>query len=137
MVIGAFLTAVGLVFLLFLGTRLFDQQGRGFDEFKSQVTIMDSHTAFGETRGEPLVTIIGTIQNRSPVSWTYPLIEITFRDADGSMTEAKQVQGPNLVPHDTNTPFSVSIPRLFPEARYGSHEVRILTATEARKGFAD
>lgn len=134
---GAGVALLGLVIFVVVMSNVFDHRGREFSDFKSSLKVVDTSTAFSTTKQQDVVVVVGAIENGSDVSWTWPQIEVVFKDASGKVTDAHQVQGPRLVLRKDRTAFSVTVPRLFPEDKYVSHEVKLLDASEARRGFVD
>jgi len=134
---GAGVALLGLVLFVLVMSNVFDHKGREFSNFKGSLKVLETRIAFSTTRQQDVVVVVGAIENGSDVSWTYPQMEIVFRDSDGKVTDAQQVQGPRLVLRKERTAFSVTVARLFPETKYVTHEVRLLDASETRRGFVD
>lgn len=114
-----------------------NQKKQEFSQHASQIKIVDTRTAFGTNRDGPVVTVIGQIANDTGITWSRPLLSIVLKDAQGKIVGAKQASGPTRLPKNQKTPFSIPVEQLFPASDYRSHEVEILSATEAGASFLD
>jgi hypothetical protein len=118
----------------YLLSRAIDR-GQSFEAFRSQVHITHSELQLGELPAGPTVAVVGTIHNDSNVAWKELTIEVQFFDKSHKLIDTKQRQDYSLaLPPKDNCAFKISQPREFNLADYASHEVRVITAKDA-KGF--
>jgi hypothetical protein len=127
------------VFVIFLG-RIFNP-GEDFEFHRSQIHVVQSAMQFGE-RGvaqsppAPTVTVVGTIQNDSAITWKDAILEAQFFDRDRKLIDAKQQRDYSEV-LTTGAPcaFKVSMPREFDAGKYVSYEIRVVSARDGRGIF--
>ena len=118
----------------YLLSRAIDQ-GQGFESYRSQIHVTHSELELGELPNGPTAAVVGTIHNDSNVGWKDLTIEVQFFDKAHKLIDAKQQRGYALsLPPKDNCAFKVSQPREFNSTDYASHEVRVLSARDA-KGF--
>jgi len=118
----------------YLLSRALDR-GESFEAFRSQVHITHSELQMGELREGPTVAVVGTIHNDSAIAWKDMTIEVQFFDKSHKLIDTKQRRDYLLsLPPKEDCAFKVSQPREFNLADYASHEVRIISARDA-KGF--
>ena len=98
-----------------------------------QIVITESKFAIGGTEARPVVDVIGTITNRSPVSWKEIKFQVDFQDANGRRIDTGQTEPYSYVlPAGDGLSFKIGFKREFPETNYVSHTVRVVTAKDDR-----
>ena len=118
----------------YLLSRAIDR-GESFEAFRSQVRVTHSELRPGELPTGPTVAVVGTIHNESNIAWKDLAIEVQFFDKSHKLIDTKQRRDYSLsLPPKGDCAFKVSQPREFDLADYASHEVRVITAKDA-KGF--
>jgi hypothetical protein len=111
---------------------VFDK-GENYQQYADQIGITEHAMAFGENRGIPMVNIIGTLSNKSPVPWTDLRFQIDVQNATGQRVDTGQVQHYSYVlPAGDALAFKVGFKREFPETNYVSYTIRIVSARDDR-----
>lgn len=112
--------------------KIFDT-GENYEGYKNQIVITDSQVAFGDTKSGATIAVMGTINNTSPVSWKEVQFHADFFNADGKRTDVGEREDSSFyLPANGTSSFKVSFRREFPETNYVKHDVRVITAKEAR-----
>jgi hypothetical protein len=129
---------IPMLLMFFVGfywlSQIFDH-GQNFEAFRSQITITHSELRFGELKTGPTVAVVGVLHNESNVAWKDVALEVQFFDKSHKLVDTKQ--RPDyymMLPPKKDCTFKISQPREFEAADYASHEVRVITAKDA-KGF--
>ncbi|MEW6159142.1 MAG: FxLYD domain-containing protein [Verrucomicrobiota bacterium] len=113
-------------------TVLFDE-GEDFQNYSNEIQVAGSELAFGDSKSEATVAVLGTITNTSPVPWKDVHFHADFFDAQGKRVDVGQKEVFSFyLPANASTSFKVSFRRKFPVTNYVSHTVRIITAKDAR-----
>ena len=95
--------------------------------------ITESKMAFGENNRGPRVDVIGTITNKSPVSWKEIKFQVDFQDSSGRRIDTGQMENYSYVlPSGDALSFKVGFRREFAETNYASHTVRVVSAKDDR-----
>jgi hypothetical protein len=118
--------------LFIWGATIFDR-GESYEEYKDQIVISESEMAFGETKANETVSVIGAIKNTSGIPWKQIHFQADFLDESGKRIDAGQKEEYSFyLPANGETSFKVSFRREFPETRYVKHSIRVLAAKDAR-----
>jgi hypothetical protein len=111
-------------------TAIFDE-GVQFEKFRDQLEITDSRIVFGDRKTGSVVSVLGTIQNKTSISWKEVVFRVDFKDAQGRVIDAGQKEEISFfVPANDTFPIKLSFPRDFPETNYVSHSIRIISAKD-------
>ncbi len=131
-----------LVMFGFLGTmfKFTFAEGEPFSKHQNAVALVETEMLFGEVSGcktpSPTVAVIGKIRNSSPVTWKEITLEGQFFDKDGRMVDAtQQLKYSFIAPANGDCAFKISFQREFPQERYSSFKVRVVSAKDERKRF--
>lgn len=138
------MTAAGIITLVMVimsysFNRIFSH-GEDFEPHRVQIHVVQSTMEFGERTASkttgPTVAVVGTIQNDSGITWKDAVIEVQFFDKGHKLIDAAQQSSFMAVVLTSGAPnaFKVSMPREFDPGLYASHEVRVVSARDAR-GF--
>ena len=122
-----------LIILLGFDFVIEDQFGPGkdFDVYRERVSITNSELEFGEDKCGSTVVILGRIKNATDLAWRNLQFEVNFYDQNDQMTDTEQENKFSFtLPANQEIPFKVSVRREFPEERYVSHTVRIVSAKQ-------
>ena len=123
---------IPLVVMLIFLAKMFDQ-GEDYQSYKDQIEITESEIVFGETECGPMVAVMGTIKNTSPVPWKKIQFHADFFDAEGKRSDVGQKEEYSFyLPPNATSSFKVSFHREFSEINYVKHNVRVLAAKDAR-----
>ena len=107
--------------------------GENYEHYRDQIAVVDSQVAFGDTRSGSTVAVIGTITNRSQVSWKEVQFHVDFLDARGKRVDVGEREDYNFqLPAAGSTSFKVSFRREFPETNYVKALVRVVGAKDER-----
>lgn len=135
-------TVISMVIVVALMGTMFEtlfSEGESFADYRNAVSVVETKMVFGTTGCEhksPSVVILGKIQNDSLVSWKDVRLEATFFDKDGKLIDAAQKeQYAFIVAAKDKGAFKLSFQREFPEERYDSCKVRIVSAEDKRSIF--
>ena len=114
-------------------------EGEFFSQYANTVAVIETKMVFGVSGGEhksPTVVVLGKIQNDSLISWDDIKLEACFFDKNGTLIDAIQKEKYSFMvaSKDTST-FKLSFKREFPEEKYDSLKVRIISAKDERKMF--
>jgi hypothetical protein len=130
--IAVLLATVPFATIWILFANMFDP-GENFEVYQNQIIITESALAFGETKSESTVAIVGTIKNTSRISWKDIYFHADFFDAQGHRKDAGEKQDYSFrLPAGGISSFKISFRREFPESNYVKHEVRVVAAKDAR-----
>ena len=125
-----------LLFLLFIEQfrSLWLDTGEDYQTYSDQIEITESEILFGELDTGPSVSVIGTIQNRSPVPWKRIRFQVDFLNADGKRIDTGQTEQWHSyrVPPGRTMSFKATFQREFAEADYVAHTISVVSAEDAR-----
>lgn len=88
--IAAMLATAPLIIALLMGKAAMETvfgQGEQFGLYKAQVSVTESHLAFGESRSNATIAVLGEVRNASPVVWKDAVLQVDFFDAAGKRIE--------------------------------------------------
>jgi hypothetical protein len=109
---------IPLVVMLALFSQIFDS-GEDYEVYKSQIEVVDSEIAFGDTPSGSTIAVIGTIKNSSPVPWKEIHFHVDFFNAAGRRVDVGQRADSWLyLPANGENSFKVSLRREFAETEY-------------------
>ena len=129
------LVAMLPVIILFSFIPIVFDQGKDFEEFRSQVHISHSELQFGDLHNAPTVAVIGTLKNDSKISWKDLTLEVKYFDKTHKLIDTKQSRDYFLMLRSKDScAFKVSQPREFNSEDYASYEIQIVGAHDSR-GF--
>jgi len=118
--------------MLFVFATIFDT-GENYEGYKNQIVITDSQITYGDTKSGATIAVMGTIKNTSPVSWKEIQFHTDFFDAQGKRTDVGEREDYSFrLPANATSSFKVSFRREFPETNYVKHDVRVVSAKDAR-----
>jgi hypothetical protein len=138
----AYALLVGGVMLFSLNTifsTIYDKDDEEFANHRQSISIFDTSIQFGEEKayrqGErisiPTVSVIGYIENDSPVTWTGAVIEARFFDVQDQLIDTGQTQQSRLVlPERDVCTFKVSYELMLPEEEYSRVSAKIVFADD-------
>jgi len=138
----AYALLVGGVMLFSLNTifsTIYDKDDEEFANHRQSISIFDTSIQFGEEKayrqGErisiPTVSVIGYIENDSPVTWTGAVIEARFFDDQDQLIDTGQTQQSRLViPERDVCTFKVSYELMLPEEEYSRVSAKIVFADD-------
>lgn len=130
--LGAWIALLPFAAILIFVRNTFDQ-GENYQEYKNQIVITDSELAFGETKSNATIAVLGTIKNTSSVSWKYVQFHVDFFATSGKRVDVGEKGDYSFyLPANETSSFKVSFRREFPETNYVKHNVRVVTAQDAR-----
>ncbi len=136
--------AFGIVFFLIIAGFLMASfsemfsNGEDFQRYSDQIEITDSKITFGSNQCGGTVGVIGTIRNHSKIAWKSIRFQVDFQDATGERVDTGQSQPYSYyLPPGESLAFKVSFARSLPEDHYVRHTIRVVTASDARKQFAE
>lgn len=121
-----------------LGT-IYDRDDEEFADHRQSISVFDVSIQFGEEekykQGErisiPTVSVIGYIENDSPVTWTGAVIEARFFDEQDQLIDTGQTQQSRLViPERDMCTFKVSYERMLPEEVYSRVSAKVVFADD-------
>lgn len=125
----AFIPVIGLGVVT---DSIFDK-GKDYETFKDQISITESHIAFGEMKTGETVVVMGAIKNTSSIPWKDIQFHIDFMDAQGKQADVGEKEDYSFyLPANESSSFKISFKREFPEGNYVSAKVRVMTAKDAR-----
>jgi len=112
--------------------RMFDR-GEDFQRYADQISVHDVRIEFGQLEGEPTVVVLGRLKNRSDIGWEDVKLLGEFYDADGDLVDVSH-RGCLMyhVPAGGEVAFKISRGREFPESRYATARVKVLSAKDTR-----
>lgn len=118
--------------MLIVFATIFDT-GENYETYKDQIEVSDSQIAFGDAKSGATVAVIGTIKNRSRVSWKEIQFHVEFLDAAGKRADVGEREDHSfrLLAGETST-FKVSFRREFPETNYVKPVVRVMGAKDVK-----
>ena len=126
------LASIPVVAMLIVLAGIFDR-GEDYATYKDQIQITDSRIAFGDTKSGATVAVIGTITNRSRVSWKEIKFHVDFLDAAGKWADVgEREEYSYTLPAGETSSFKVSFRREFPETSYVTPVVHIVGAKDVR-----
>jgi hypothetical protein len=126
------LFCIPMVGMLIVSESILDK-GEDFECYKNQIAITDSRIVFGDTASGGTVAVMGTIRNNSPIPWKEIQFHADFFDAQGKRSDAGEREDYSFYLSGNGTSsFKVSFRREFPITNYMKHEVRVVTAKDAR-----
>jgi hypothetical protein len=100
---------------------------------KTRSSSQISQLAFGETKLEKRVDVIGTIKNASSISWKEVQFHVDFLNATGKRIDVgHKEQYSFYLPANGTSSFKVSFTMDFPETNYAKPVVSVSTAKDAR-----
>ena len=132
---GAFFVVVPMGILWILTLVLLGNtfhEGEPFQNYADQITITESKIEFGQDQCGPTVAVIGKMKNSSAVNWKKIRFHVAYFDSKGALVDTIQKEDyfPPRLPAGQELAFKVSFPRQFPEGRYASHKIRIISAVD-------
>jgi hypothetical protein len=133
-VMPALLIVAAFIALSFLAESIMPFR-REYPPYSGQIEIVGSRLVFGQGWRGPTAGVVGELRNTSPVSWKDVRFHVEFRDAEGKPVDADQTQqvvGDYDVPSGATLAFEVSFERKYPQEKYATHSVRIVSAKDAR-----
>jgi len=108
-------------------------KGEEYETYKNQITITETHLAFGETKSAKTVDVIGTIKNTSPVPWKEIQFHVDFFNEAGKRVDVgHKEQYSFYLPANGTSSFKVSFPMEFSETNYAKSVITVSTAKDAR-----
>jgi len=130
--LAVLLASMPMAALLIAVASMFDM-GENYEAYKDQIVITDSRIAFGDAKSGPSVAVIGTIKNRSRVSWKDIQFHVDFLDAAAKRVDVGEREDYSfrLLAGETSS-FKVSFRREFPETNYVTPSVQIVGAKDVR-----
>lgn len=130
---GIIFAIIPMFIMLTVFSKMFDR-GEEYQKYSGQIEITESQIRFGETRGGPSVSVIGTIKNTSPIPWKDIRFQVEFENAEGKRVDTGQKEEGYgyQVPSGEVLSFKVSFRREFPETNYVAHTIRVVSAKDAR-----
>jgi hypothetical protein len=118
--------------VLIIFVNVFDQ-GENYEDYKGQIIVTESQLAFGDTKSSATVVVMGTIKNTSSVPWKDVQFHVDFFDASEKRADVGEKEDYSFhLPANETSSFKVSFRREFPEENYIKHNVRVVTAKDAR-----
>jgi hypothetical protein len=121
-----------------LGT-IYDKDDEKFADHRQSISAFDTSIQFGEEKsykqGErisvPIVSVIGYIENNSPVTWTGAVIEARFYDDQDQLIDTGQTQQYGLViPERDVCTFKISYEQMLPEKEYNRVSAKVVFADD-------
>lgn len=109
--------------------------GQDFQKYSDQLQISESRMIFGDDKCGGTVAVTGVIRNNSPVPWKDIRFYVEFQDAAGVRSDTWQREESYYLPANSALSFKVSFKRHFPEVKYASHKIRVVSAKDGRKGW--
>ncbi len=128
--IAAFFLILMIIMLFF--TNL-NYMGEDFQNYSDQLQISESSMVFGDDQSGGTVAVIGVIRNNSPIPWKDIRFHVEFQDAAGARSDTWQKEESYYLPANASLSFKVSFRRHFPETKYVSHTMRVVSAKDGRK----
>jgi hypothetical protein len=120
------------ILIMFAFDRLFDR-GEEFTTYTNQITVTNTHIAFGETKNGATIAVLGEIRNNSPVPWKEINLHAHFTDtSDRTIDVATEDKYSFHLPAHSTSQFKLSFRREFPETNYAQHTIRVLSAKDSR-----
>ena len=133
--------AIFIVLFGFMGTMFHTMfsEGKSFSRYVNSISIIETEMVFG-VRGNqeksPIVAVLGTIRNDSGVSWEDITLEACFFDKDGKLIDAIQEKKYSFtIPANDESRFKLSFHREFPQEKYDSCKLRVISAKDERQRF--
>jgi hypothetical protein len=131
--------SLGLVFFVVMTSlygimmdRLLDR-GEDFQRYADQISVHDVRIEFGQVEGAPTVVLLGRLKNDSDIGWRNVKLLGEFYDGEGNLVDVSHRGGLMYhVPAGGEVGFKISREREFPEARYATARVKVLSAEDAR-----
>ena len=121
-----------MVLMLVFLQSMFDT-GKDFQTFSNQVQVSESKMAFGEDKCGGTVAVMGTIKNTSPIPWKDIRFQVEFQDKAGERSDTGQKEEYSYyLPANSSLSFKVTFSRQFPETKYVTHTVRVVSAKDGR-----
>ncbi len=126
---------IAILVVLFLFNKIL-KPGEDFIIYKNQILITHSELEFGKNDCGTTLVVLGKIKNNSELSWENPQFEVKFFDNKNKLFDTGQDELYSfIIPPESEIPFKVTISKDFPEERYISHEIKLLTAKEKDTSF--
>jgi hypothetical protein len=111
-------------------------KGEPFANYASQIQVVESKIQFGESQNGPTVAILGKVHNAGPLGWEEVVFHADIFDADGNPVDMAQVEKcPYIIPAGRTQSFKITFQRQFPIDKYVKHEIKVISATDARAFF--
>jgi hypothetical protein len=121
-----------MIIMLTIVVQMFDQ-GEPYQWQPGQIEITGSEVVFGDSSSNATVAVLGTITNTSAGAWREIHFHVDFSDATGRRVDVGQREQYSLVlPGHAALSFKVSFRREFPETNYVQHQIRVVSAKDAR-----
>ncbi len=139
---GALVAVIPMMILLMcLGmmAKQFLPDAKQYSDYHNCLSVVESALSFGQRQKDDqvleTVVVLGKITNSSDIVWEDISLEVTCFDENGILVDACQdKQYGRVVPAKGSATFKVFFERQFPKAKYVSHAVRVLSASE-KKNF--
>lgn len=135
---GTLLILIVYGFMLKMSQEMFSK-GEPFSSHAALVSIITPKMVFGVDGSEqnsPTVAILGKIKNESNVPWEDIKLEAQFFDKDENLIDTTQQEKYSfMVPAQDESSFKLSFKREFPQEKYVSFKVRIISAKDERTRF--
>lgn len=119
-----------IIMVLFANRNYF---GEDFQNYSDQLQISESRMIFGDDNAGGTVAVMGVIRNNSLIPWKDIRFHVEFQDATGVRSDTGQKEESYYLPANSSLSFKVSFRRHFPETRYVSHTMRLVSAKDGRK----
>ncbi len=103
-----------------------------FEAYRDDVFVTSSSMHFGELRSNRTVVVVGTLTNRSPVTWKNLEVDIRFFNSAGEMADAHSQNTRLVVLGHDEIAFRVETKGLRPRSDYAKHEVAVRHAINAK-----
>ncbi len=120
--------AMGLSILPMLWRLHSDANKAEFETHRDAVKILDTKMVSDSYS----VTVLGKVQNDSPIAWRSMLIEATFLNAKGEIIDTATETVYATIPPRTSVAFKAGTTTSSPDDQYKDFKVRIVTAEEGR-----
>jgi hypothetical protein len=107
---------------------------RDFAEYKDQIEVVNSHFSQRKWGSNFMVTVVGTVTNRSDCSWQHVGLEAQFFDSEGKLIDVVVQTGDYggfAILRNSDQAFKIEGRAAKPETNYAGHKVRVRWAKDS------
>jgi len=109
-----------------------DYKGADFADYRDQITVLESEISFNDREKGRAILVIGRLRNESNLSWEDLHLQATFFDTEGNLIDVEQnFLYSYTLPANDECLFKVSMLQEWPDERYASHEIKVVSAKES------